>query len=298
MNEEGVDWIAWAALAAMVCCLGSGFLWFALVLTQFDGWVAGSMRLILSGVFLISVAVLSRAGLPNTTQEWRGAAAYGIVGFMVPFYLVAHAQEVVPSNVVGIFFAASPIVILILSRLVLGVQITARKKLGFAVGSVGLVLMAGPGVLSQIGPEAGLWPSVMLAVAAVSIAGSAIVARLMPPMSPVRSAAGATVVAGGLSLPIFLTTLPLDLPQPASLTGLIAGAVLTTGCGHLLRVFLVRRKGPVFLAPVGYLTVLLSVFLGVVVLSERLTPETLIAAAVILTGVLIAQDGSGNLEAK
>ena len=293
--SERPDIIAWAAMGLLILCFGSSFFWFALVLTQFDGWVTGAARFVVAGAALPLICFAAGIGLPKGRVEWLWCAAYGLVGFVVPFYLVAHAQTVVPSNVVVIFGAVIPLLVLGMSWFFLSVRITGRKWLGCAVGSGGLILMAVPGLESQIGGGAVL-ASIGLLIATVFIAGGAVLIRIMPTMHPVKTAAGAAIVGALVSLPVLGLTYDGEMPTTRAMVGILAGGLFTTALGQILRVFLIRRKGPVFLTPVGYLTPFVGGALGVGWLGESFTTETAIAFAIILAGVAIAQDGSGSMK--
>ncbi len=294
-DQETADWAAWGGLFVLALLFGSSFYWNVLILSHYDAWAGAALRFISGGVFLTAVALITGAGLPRTQVEWGWCAIYGVLAFAFPFTIVAHVQTVVPSNVVAIFFAAIPLLILAMSSFFLAVPITARKWVGCAIGTAGLIYMAGPGTLSQLGGRSAALPVLGTLLAVSSLAYGAIVIRRMPPMPATRTAAGATLLAGIAGLPMLFLSGPVQAPTVTALIGIIGGGIATTGLGQLLRVALLRRKGPVFITPNAYLAAIVGVILGVVLLGEQITVETIIAGCVLLAGILIAQDGSGRM---
>ena len=71
--------------------------------------------------------------------------------------------------------------------------------------------------------------------------------------------------------------------------------MFSTALGQTLRFFLLRRRGPVFVAPNAYLAAFVATLLGVVFLGEPITPALVFGFAVILVGLIVAQDGTGNM---
>ena len=59
---------------------------------------------------------------------------------------------------------------------------------------------------------------------------------------------------------------------------------------------LIRRKGPVFLSPVGYLAAIFTTILGITFLGEVPSSGALVAFVIVAIGLLIAHDGTGVMK--
>ena len=267
-----------------------------LALVAFTPLATGAARLVIAAVFLVPVSIMFGHGLPTTTQQWAWSSVIGAIGYALPFHLIVWAQSHIPSNVAALFFASIPLMLLVMSRVFLGVRISKRKSIGFAIGSVGLALLAGPGTFAQIADTNTYLPQIALLAACVFLAGAGIVIRVMPKMSPLQMNAGAMSVAAALSLPVMWSQLSWQAATPGAVLGLIGVGVVSTAVGQLLRFFLIRRRGPVYITPVGYMAGLAGAIMSVVFLGETMPLETILAFSVVLTGVIIAQDGSGNMK--
>jgi drug/metabolite transporter (DMT)-like permease len=96
-------------------------------------------------------------------------------------------------------------------------------------------------------------------------------------------------------LPYWLWHLPetarldSDALSPLVLLGITASAVFALVLAFLTWIRAVQLLGPVRVAPFQYLTPLVGVTAGVLLLGETLTWVDLMAGAVILLGVLVTQ---------
>ena len=290
-DAKQTDWPSWAGLAFIAVAFGSAFYFNALALGHFPVEVTGASRVILVALTLVPACLVLGQRLPNTPRLWGWAAVYGFVGMLTPFYLLVWAQTFLPTNVASAFFASIPLMILLLSRVILRVTITWRKVCGLMVGSAGLIYLAGPGTLSQLGGSTPILPQLAMIAACFCFALNSIIIRKMPAFPPVPM----TAAAGILALPIAIANWPSGPAGFAPIAGLLAVGIVSTAIGISVRFWLIRRRGPVFITPNGYLGAIVGVGLGVLLLGENLTQQTLLAVAIIFAGLLIAEDGSGRM---
>jgi len=295
--SQSVDYVAYVGLALLAVCFGSGFYFTSLALEGLSVAAIGSARIVVAALFLVPFAITSGHGLPNSLIGWAWCFGFGIVAWVVPFILLVWAQTRIPTNVLGAFFSAVPLMILFLSWAILKVEITIRKWIGLAIGSIGLVMLAGPGTLSQLEFGAEYLAQAATFLAVLGFAAGAIIIRVMPSRSAVQATAGAAVASTVLVSPILITMLPATAPGTATIVGVLGLGFFSTGLGQFVRFFLIRRRGPVFIVPNGYLAAMVAAVLGVFLLGETLTPAMLVSFATILLGLLIASDGSGRMKA-
>ena len=277
-------------------CFGASFYLNVLALESVSASFAGAGRLIVAAFAILPLAVLIGPGLPRTRELWVWCSVLGMTTYVMPFYLVAWVQTKLPSNVTALYFVAIPLLLLLMSRMILGVVITRRKGLGLAVGCAGLVYLSGPGALSQIDATTGFLPQFAMVLVCVLLAGSAIIVRLIPQSSPLQINAGAMLVAGVFSMPVAYAAWPQAVPTTQSVLALLGVGLFSTALGQFLRFTIIRRRGPVFLAPNGVLSTMVAVVLAVFLLDEAMTAQTWIAFGIMFAGLIIASDGSGHMK--
>lgn len=297
MVSEKFDGVAYFALLVMVLSTGSTFLFIVFALEGLSAMAVASWRLIIGAAFLVAVAFALGEGLPRSRVIWLWAAGFGVLNYLIPAVTLAWAQQFLPTNVAGAYYASIPLMVLMLSAVIFAVKITWRKGLGLVIGSVGLVVLAGPGTGSQLGGEIPVLPQMAIFLSCVCLAMTAVIARIMPKAPAMQLSAAAALMAAVPFVPVAALTLPETTPSTKAIAGMVAAGVISSGIAHFSRFFLIRRKGPVFVTPNAYLAAIWTAFLGAIVLGEVLTLPTIIALGIVLAGVVIAQDGSGQMKA-
>jgi drug/metabolite transporter (DMT)-like permease len=211
------------------------------------------------------------------------------LGLIAPFTLYTWAQVEVPSGVVAIYIAASPLVVLVLSHFLTDERLTRRGALGFAIGFVGVILLIGIDNLHQLGGGATFWRELAAFGAACAFAMGAVTVRLMPRFNPLHATAGALIVAACLYAPFTIAEAPSVAPVWTALGAVAVLGIAQTGVAQVTRYLLIKRSGAVFASQASYLLPIWAVFLGWLFLYETLTVEDAAGFALILGGVAVAQ---------
>ncbi len=295
-SEGSIDYLSYAALMLLAVCFGATFFFTDLALDGLSVMANGSARIVIAACFLVPLSLFTGHGLPKTANLWVWSAGLGAVAWVIPFILIVWAQTRIPSNVIGAFLTAVPLIILFLSWAILKTEITFRKTLGLIIGSIGLVVLAGPGTLSQLGNQTEYLAQIAVFICILGFASGAIIIRLMPSPSTIQATASASLASAILVMPVLIWELPGSTLDWKTIVGVLGTGVFSTGVGQFLRFFLIRRRGPVFIVPNGYLSAIVAAVFGMTLLGERLTSLTVIAFVIILVGLAIASDGSGRMK--
>lgn len=285
------DWLSYVFVGFLIIVWGSAFGLTSVALEGFSPVETSFSRTALAAIVVASVAIVSGQGIPNTWLEWRWLSILGIVGLAAPITLLSWAQQSIPSTVASIFISSVPLFILLATRVILREPVSRRKWTGFAIGFAGLVWLAGPAAINQIGDEGQAIAQLACILVAVGYASGGIVIKLMPSVPPFRATAG-TMISGAVFLaPFGYTAFETALGAPmVPLIALIVLGVLPSGVGQNIRYIVVKRRGPVFMSVVGFLIPVWAGFVGFVILDEPITLHTVSAYAVILGGLLISHD--------
>ena len=297
------DYFSYFCLVCLAICLGSTFLFQFYALKGMNAPAAGGLRLVFCAAALVPAALIAGHGLPRDRVSWSWAGFNGLIGFFLPFNLTIWALQYVETGVAAVIYSVIPLFVLALSRLVLGVNISARKWFGLALGTLGLVILSLPSGSVVGGAETpnswfglALLAKFVVMISTVMLAMASIAIRKMPPTPPLAAMAAASLVAAGFSLPILVYAIPSSQMTANAIAAIAAAGIFSTALGQTIRYFLVRRTGPVFIAPTAYLAAGVATILGVVFLDEAVTLILLVGFAVILLGLIIAQDGTGKME--
>src|SRR5437762_1999618 len=114
-----------------------------------------------------------RMRMPRGAAVWRRFAVQAMLNSVVPFTLIAWAEQSVPAGLATILNSASPVIAVLGTWLVTRHErITARKLFGAVAGLAGICLIVGTSVLGGLGQQ--LVPQLAIVVATVCYAGAAI----------------------------------------------------------------------------------------------------------------------------
>ena len=296
MGKSTVDWWAYGVLCALALVLSLTFVFVKLSLDGFSLIQIASGRTIIAAGILVPLAFVFGPGFPQDRRFWVWSAVLALTNFVLPFYLLAWGQAYLPTNLSGAIFGTMPLAILALSGLILGVKITRRKTIGLVLGTLGLIVLTEPTKWLAEAGTANLFAIMSVLAALLLFALSAILMRLMPKAHPFSALGAASLIAAGIAfIPLMLNPSKPD-PSILAWVGLLGSGVFSTAIAYTLRFYLIRRKGPVFLAPNAYIGVLLVNTFGITLMDEVITQSMWLAFPLIIIGLIIAQDGSGKME--
>lgn len=288
MQSKAFDWLV---LAVLVAIWGSGFAALKIATTYIDPLWNTAIRIAIATATLAVVLVLQRQRLPGLSHPaWRAYAAIGFFGMAFPFMLFAFSSQQLPSAIVAICNGASPIFTGLLAHLFIGGgdRLTVRKAAGVALGFTGLVVLVAPRLTDGFTLEA---VAVATAVFGAFLYGIAnVVTRKAPPVS---STAGALMMClwalvFALAAAMAFEPPPQAVPPLPALLSVAALGVFSTGLATVGYVFLIQRRGPLFMSMSIYLAPCLATGLGMAALGERPGIPAFVALALILAGVGLA----------
>jgi drug/metabolite transporter (DMT)-like permease len=293
--QTGPDYLSYILLALLACSFGSTFLFQSIALRDLGPLETGSLRIIFGAAFLLPATFIAGQGLPRTAKLWSWATFNGLIGFFIPFNLTTWSLLYVPTSIAATIYSVIPLIILALSRLFLGVHISGRKWLGLLLGAVGLSILTLLGGSNSQPIQGDLLPKLAILISAVLIAVSGIAIRQMPKSPPLSAMAAALLIAAVSSAIAMAFTGFSDSISTQALVAIAAAGLFSTAIGQTIRFILLRRRGPVFVAPNAYLAAFAATVLGVLLLGEPVTLTLVVGFIVILVGLTIAQDGTGNM---
>jgi drug/metabolite transporter (DMT)-like permease len=210
----------------------------------------------------------------------------GVIGNVIPFSLINWGEVRIDSGLTAILMSTVPLATIILApAFVRDEPITAGKLIGVALGMAGVAVLIGPGAL--LGAHGALLGQIAVTTAALCYAVNGLVARQLPPMPVEVISAGTLLCATIAGLPASLIVdRPWTIePSALSVAALVGLGVINTAGGYLLLFRLVVRAGAGFASLNNFLVPLFGVMWGVLLLSERPSPQGLLGLLLILAGL-------------
>jgi len=244
-------------------------------------------RTLIAGSLL--AAVIGGRGLawPRDIGTWRRFLVQAGLNSVVPFTLIAWAEQTTDAGLATILNSTSPIFAFLLTALITRHEaITARKLFGIAAGLLGICLIVGVEALGGLGHE--LWAQLAIVAATICYAGAAVFGKSFKGLDPMLPAAGSLISGSAIMIPAaFAIDHPWTLaPSTSSVLALFALSVFSTALALVIYFRLVQTLGSIGATAQSYLRVPIGVAIGVAVLGEQLSSTAWLGLACVVAGVI------------
>ncbi len=273
---------------------GSSFLFIKLALEGMSPVQVVVGRLGFGALTLVIVMLVTRRRWPRDRGFWARMLVVSVLLCVVPFLLFAWAGQHIPSGLSSIYNATTPIMTMLVSLVALpDERLTAMRTLGLFIAAAGVVLVAAPWTINfDNGPTSLLAQLACLGATLCYGLGIVAMRRLIrnrsedaTTIATVQVVIGAAVA--GLLVPFFgLAPMRLDA---SVIIGIVLLGALGTGVAYVWSTRVVQEWGATRASTVTYLTPIVGVVLGMLVLGERLHWNEPVGGVVVLLGVLLAQ---------
>jgi len=243
-------------------------------------------RTVIAVAILIAIIHWRGLTLPKDATTWRRFFFQACLNSVVPFTLIAWAQQTTDAALATILNSTSPIFAFLLTMFVTRHEtVTGRKLFGVGAGIVGICLIVGVQAIGGLGQE--LWAQLAIVAATICYAGAAIFGRNFKGLNPIMPAAGSMICGAIVLVPASLITeKPWTLtPSLESILALLALSVFSTALAFAIYFRLVQTLGSVGTTAQAYLRVPIGVAIGVMFLREHLTSTALIGLVCVIAGV-------------
>ncbi len=282
--------VHWFVLLCLVFLWGSSYLMIEIALRAWRPEQITGLRIVLAAIVLLVSVAFSRSRIPRERRAWAYFLVIAIIGNCLPFFLISWGQQRIESGLAGILAASTPLVVLILAHFVLpDERLRRRQAVSFVLGFAGIVVLMGPDSLAAVGGSRDrLLAQLAILGGAVCYATATVIARRMPPASPLVTSAGVMILASGVMAP-FIVDGAAALPAATGPAVLALGflGVLGTGAASILYFYLIAQTGARFTSLLNYLVPVWAILLGATILGEKLPISTWFALILILSGLIL-----------
>lgn len=287
---------AWSAWVAVCLIWGTTYLAIKVALETIPPFLMGGMRYSIAGGLLAIILRLRGHRLPSVSA-WPSLVIVGF--FMLAFGNggVVLAEQWVPSGLTAVLIGTSPFWMTGVNALFSREHVmNARQWIGLAIGFAGIVVLVWPEITAGgVGGRNFAWGVVAVQAACAGWAlGSAYTKRHVLPADILGSAAMQMIFGGGWML-IFGTllgewSLLSFTPKTAAMFSYLtlAGSLVAYACYS----YALKHLDVAIVSLYSYVNPVIAVILGTLLLGEPFHARMLVAAAIILIGMLTVRQGS------
>lgn len=279
-------------LAFLISCLVWGSTWLAIKigLEGVPPLLGAGLRFLIASAILYAIVRVARISIPHTQDARRVYAALAILSYTIPFAFVYWSEQYIPTGLASILFAAFPFWVGIFSHFMLKSEpLNVFKVAGIIIGFVGILII----FAHDIQLEDWRSRSAMLMMLASPIMQAyclVLVKKLAQPISPFAFTCVGMFFS---SLVLLLLSLVLEAYDGIVWNTETVGSILYLATIGSVVVFvayywLLKRVQAVYLSLISFITPIIAVALGTLVLDEKLHPRVFLGSAFVLAGLLVA----------
>jgi drug/metabolite transporter (DMT)-like permease len=281
----------WAMLIALSVLWGGSFFFVGVAVREVPPLSLVLARVGIAALALWVMLALTGMRMPRQPGLWAAFLGMGLLNNALPFALIVWGQQHIASGLAAILNATTPLFTVLVAHLLTeDERLTPAKAAGVVMGLLGVAVMLGAELLGGLG--AGLAAQLACLGAALSYAFAGVFGRRFRRMGvpPLASAAGQVTASSLILLPLALLVdqpWALAMPGPASWAALLGLGLLSTALAYVLYFRILAVAGATNLLLVTFLVPVSAIWLGALVLGERLEARHFAGMALIGAGLAL-----------
>ncbi|MGO8984308.1 MAG: EamA family transporter [Terriglobales bacterium] len=286
-------WKIIVAFALVYVFWGSTYLGIGIAVEEISPGVMCAARFSIAGILMLAYCGLTGRRIRFTARQLSQLAAVGILLLMGGNLTLSYAERVVPTGLSALLVAVTPLWFLVLDSLLLGDHhISRRGKIGLAIGIAGVVVLIWPDLQhsNSLGHRE-LWWSLGLQLGSFSWAFGSVLSKKWQTVKtdPFGAIAWQMVFAGMANL-IFALLIERHGRVVWTLRGV--GAILYlvvcgSWIGYTAYIWLLQHVPTSKVSTYAYVNPVVAVFLGWLVLHERIDRYIAMGSAIIVASVVL-----------
>jgi len=269
---------------------GSTWLAIRLGLESLSPLIASGLRFVTASVLIFAFMKYMKVSVQLDKISVRIYFFLGVFSYFIPFGLVYWGEQFVPSGLASVIFAIFPFMVMFFSKIALKSEIIDRNKiLGVISGFAGIYLIFSDEITLDVSDY--LWGMIAILGSATLQAISAVaIKKYGRHLNPI-SMNFLPVTIGGILLLIFgfvfedLSKIKIDQKAVASILYL---ALFGTLVSFTIYYWLLKKINIVILSLSSFITPIIAVFLGWLLLNESLQKNDIYGSIFVLLGLLFA----------
>ncbi len=278
------------AFSVIYLVWGSTYLAIRIALESLPPIFIAGVRFFMGGSLLAAWMYVREARRPGS-PSWLPTAAVGIPLVTVTYGFLLTAQQTVPSGQAALFFAMTPVWIVVLDwARPNGVRPRWPVMAGICLGIVGVGLLVNPGGLPD-GDGVSIRGAAMLLIATISWSSGSILSRHVPQPASKALSTGIMMISGGTVL-LLISSLKGEIAAiaPASISlksGLALAYLIGAGISGLSAyIWLLSVTSPARVATYAFVNPVVAILLGTLLAGETLSLRTTLCSIMIIAAVM------------
>lgn len=283
----------WAAMLSIYIVWGSTYLAMRIGVQTIPPFVMAGVRFVLAGGILLASQLLRGQPMP-TLRQWRSAAIIGLFLLLGGNGMVVWAEQYVPSGITALLVGMTPLWLVILEAVFYRRRPSWLVLAGVLIGLLGMAVLIGPSQLTGLHGDVDPLGGAMVVLGALSWAGGSLYSRGAHLPDNAFLYNGMEMLSGGLALLLLATVtgewsrLHIAAISLNSWLSFIYLVLFGSLIGFSSYTWLLRSGAPTMIVSTyAYVNPVVAVIIGNLLAQEALTPRVVLAALIIISGVVL-----------
>jgi drug/metabolite transporter (DMT)-like permease len=293
MNQSQPSrWMVILAFGLVYLFWGSTYLAIDIAVQSIPPALMCGLRFSIAGVVMLAVCALTGRKVFYSAKQIALASVVGLLLLMGGNLTLSYAELAVSSGLAALILAVTPLWFLVLDSLLLGDhQISGRGKAGLALGILGLFVLVWPQLHSEtrLGHRE-FWASVSLIGGSFSWALGSVLSKRWQSGMDIFSATGWQVTAAGAGnfiFALFAGELRHGQWTARGLGATLYLVVCGSWIGYTAYIWLIEHVPTSKVSTYAYVNPVVAVFLGWLILHERVDKFILTGSAIVVLSVIL-----------
>ncbi len=254
-------------------------------------------RFTIAGILMLGYCVLRRENIRFSRRQLLQFAVVGNLLLMGGNLTLSYAEQYIPSGLAALLVACIPLWFVILDSLMLGHhRMSGRVMTGLALGFAGTLVLLWPqlSATGQIGHRQLGW-SLALIVGALSWALGSVLSKKWQSGPPTFAATAWQVFFAGMGNTIF-ALLNRDYTRvvwtPRGIGAIVYLIICGSIIGYTAYIYILSRAPAAKVSTYAYVNPVVAVFLGWLVLHEKIDTFILAGSAIVIASVIVVTSAS------
>ena len=284
-------WMVILAFALVYVFWGSTYLAIGIGVEHIPPALMCAVRFTIAGVVMLAWCALTGRRIRHSSRELFHMAVVGILLLMGGNLTLSYAEQIVPTGLSALLIAVTPLWFLVLDSLLLGDHhISRRGTIGLVLGIAGVVLLLWPKIMTpaSIGRRE-LWWSLALIAGSFTWALGSVLSKKWQSADPFSATAWQVTFAGFANLVFAILFEKIsDVTWTARGVGAILYLIVCgSWIGYTAYIWLLQHVPTSKVATYAYVNPVVAVFLGWLVLHERIDHYIVLGSAVVVASVVL-----------
>jgi drug/metabolite transporter (DMT)-like permease len=288
--------LAYVAFAIVCIVWGTTYLGIRIAIETIPPLLMTGIRYTAAGTILLVVALARGERIPRDRSTLGNLALIGVLMAGIGNLSVVIAEQWVPSGMAALFVATAPFWANVLEWMRGNAQrIDRRTIVGIIVGFVGVAMLVMPGAAGGRFDYHFLLGALCIQVGSIGWQYGTLRSKYFVKSTPLFTASAIEMLIGGFVLDIAGVAIG-EAPRlsftPKTFAALAYLAIFGSVIAFSAYIYAVAHISTTKMALYSYVNPAVAVFLGWLVMGERLTPVSVTAMIVILFGVALVQSSN------